>query len=47
MYPGVRIGAVVLLDSSNGVIGTAFLSGTGLGGLGVLVPGNVAPAAGS
>ncbi len=46
-YPGIRLGAVVLLDSSNGVIGTAYVSGTGRGGLGVLVPGNVIPAAGS
>jgi sugar lactone lactonase YvrE len=44
--PGLRIGAVVLLDSSGNVLGTAFLSGTGLGGLGVLVPGNVLLVAG-
>lgn len=37
-YPGVRSGAVVLLDSGNNVLGTAFLNGTGTGGLGVLVP---------
>jgi len=39
--PGIRMGAVVLLDASSNVLGTAYLSGTGLGGLGVLVPGNV------
>jgi len=44
--PGVRVGAVVLLDSNSNVLGTAYLSGTGLGGLGVLVPGNVLVAAG-
>src|ERR1035437_2259463 len=44
--PGARIGAVVLLDSSNNVLGTTYLSGTGLGGLGVLIPGNVTTVAG-
>jgi hypothetical protein len=44
--PGLRIGAVVLLDSSGNVLGTAYLSGTGLGGLGILVPGNILPVAG-
>jgi len=44
--PGVRIGAVVLLDNGSKVLGTAYLSGTGLGGLGVLVPGNVLLVAG-
>src|ERR1035437_1779373 len=37
-YPGVRLGAVVLLDSSNHVLGTAYLSGIGQGGLAVLIP---------
>jgi hypothetical protein len=45
--PGVREGAVVLLDSANNVLGTTYLSGTGVGGLGVLVPGNVLPVAGN
>jgi sugar lactone lactonase YvrE len=45
-FPGLRKGAVVLLDSSNKVLGTAYLSGTGVGGLGVLVPGNVITVAG-
>jgi len=44
--PGVRIGAVVLLDSNSNVLGTAYLSGIGLGGLGVLAPGNVLGVAG-
>ncbi|HEY1986261.1 MAG TPA: Ig-like domain repeat protein [Terracidiphilus sp.] len=46
-YPGIRLGAVRLLDSSNNVLGTAYLSGKGLGGLGVMVPGNVVVAAGN
>jgi Bacterial Ig-like domain (group 3)/NHL repeat len=45
--PGVRLGAVVLLDASNNVLGTAHISGTGLGGLGVLAPGNLLPYAGN
>jgi len=46
VYPGMRIGAVVLLDSSNTVIGEALLYGIGKGGLGVFSPGEVAPIAG-
>ena len=45
-FPGLRRGAVVLLDSNNNVLGIAYLSGTGMGGLGVLVPGNVITVAG-
>ena len=49
--PGVRMGAVVLVGTpSSGpgpaVLGTAYLSGTGVGGLGVLVAGNLLPVAG-
>jgi sugar lactone lactonase YvrE len=44
--PGLRIGAVVLVNGSGSVLGTEFLSGTGTGGLGVLVPGNIIPVAG-
>jgi hypothetical protein len=44
--PGLRFGAVVLLDAGGAVLGTTYISGTGLGGLGVLVPGNVLPVAG-
>ncbi|MGD0831996.1 MAG: Ig-like domain repeat protein, partial [Terracidiphilus sp.] len=44
--PGVRLGAVVLLDANKNVLATAYLSGTGLGGVGVLVSGNVLDMAG-
>ena len=44
--PGLRSGAVVLFDSGGNVLGTTYISGTGLGGLGVFVPGNVIPVAG-
>ena len=49
--PGLRLGAVVLLGTPSGgsgqsVLGTAYLSGTGVGGLGVLVAGNLLPVAG-
>ena len=44
--PGLRSGAVVLLDSGGNVLGKTFISGTGSGGLGVFVPGNVLPVAG-
>lgn len=43
---GLRLGAVVLFDSGNNVLGTAFLWGTGVSGLGVLIPGNMVPIAG-
>lgn len=45
-FPGLRLGAVVLLDINSNVLGTAYLSGTGLGGLGVFTPGNVTTIAG-
>jgi hypothetical protein len=45
--PGLRIGAVVLLDSTGNVLGTSYLSGTGSGGLGVFVPGTIQTVAGS
>jgi hypothetical protein len=45
-YPGLRVGAVVLLDSNSNVLGTAYLSGVGQGGLDVLTPGNVIDIAG-
>ncbi len=44
--PGVRMGAVVLLDINDDVLGTAYLSGIGSGGLGVLAPGNMITVAG-
>jgi sugar lactone lactonase YvrE len=45
--PGQRMGAVVVLDAGGNVLGTAYLSGTGLGGLGVFAPGNELPIAGN
>jgi sugar lactone lactonase YvrE len=45
--PGLRLGAVVLLGSGNRILGTAYLSGVGSGGLGVLVSGNILPVAGN
>lgn len=39
--PGVRMGAVKLLDAGNAVLGTAFISGIGQGGLGALRPTNI------
>ncbi len=49
--PGLRLGAVVLVGTPTvgtgpSVLGTAYLSGTGTGGLGVLVSGNLLPVAG-
>ena len=45
--PGLRLGAVVLMDADQQtVLGTAYISGIGLGGLGVLTPGNIVPIAG-
>jgi sugar lactone lactonase YvrE len=46
-YPGLRLGAVVLLDASSNVLGTAYISGVGVGGLDVLTPGNVITVAGT
>lgn len=45
--PGIRMGAVLLVDDDKGVIGTAFISGAGLGGVPVLLNGNLIPVAGS
>lgn len=44
--PGLRMGAVVLLNAGGSVIGTGYISGTGTGGLGVLAPGNSTTLAG-
>jgi hypothetical protein len=49
--PGLRFGAVVLVGTPSGgsgqsILGTAYLSGAGVGGLGVLVSGNLLPVAG-
>lgn len=45
--PGLRLGAVEILDAGGDVLGTTYIYGTGSGGLGVLVTGNVIPVAGS
>ena len=47
LYPGMRLGAVELLDASSNLIGTIYLSGVGIGGLDVLSPGYMTTAAGS
>jgi hypothetical protein len=44
--PGIRIGAIVVLDDGGKVLATAYLSGVGVGGLGVLIPGNAITVAG-
>ncbi len=44
--PGLRMGAVVLLNSNSNVLGITYLNGIGMGGLGALVPGNILPVAG-
>jgi Bacterial Ig-like domain (group 3)/NHL repeat len=46
MFPGTRNGAVVLLDASNNILGTEYLSGIGQGSLGVMVPGSIGTVAG-
>ena len=45
--PGLRIGAVELFDAAGDLLGEALISGTGVGGLAVLVPGNTLPFAGN
>jgi sugar lactone lactonase YvrE len=45
-YPGQRRGAVVLLDSGNNTLGTAYLTGLGQGSLAVMVPGAISIVAG-
>jgi hypothetical protein len=45
-YPGARNGAVVLLDASNNILGTQYLSGIGEGSLAVMTPGSIDIAAG-
>ncbi|HTW60188.1 MAG TPA: Ig-like domain repeat protein [Terracidiphilus sp.] len=47
--PGVRSGAVVVVGTAGTtttVLGTAYISGSGTGSLGVIVPGNMTPVAG-
>jgi hypothetical protein len=45
--PGLRLGAVELFDAGGNLLGEALISGTGTGGLAVLVPGNTLPFAGN
>ncbi len=45
--PGVRMGAVELVDAAGSVLGITFVSGVGVGSLGVLVPGNELTVAGN
>ena len=45
--PGVRNGAVLLIDGAGSVVGYAYLAGTGLGGLGVFQPGTMQTVAGN
>ncbi len=45
-YPGQRLGAVVLLDNTNKVLGTTYVQGAGTGGLGVMIPGTMQTYAG-
>jgi len=45
--PGLRIGAVLLLDSGGNVLGSTYLAGTGLGGLGVFQSAEMVTVAGN
>jgi Bacterial Ig-like domain (group 3)/NHL repeat len=45
-YPGLRSGAVVLVDQSNNIMGTQILSGRGIGSLSVMAPGEINTLAG-
>src|SRR3984957_4564482 len=45
--PGVRIGAVELFDAGGDLLGETLVSGSGVGGLAILVPGNTLPFAGN
>lgn len=46
-YPGLRSGAVVIANAGGGVLGTGYVSGIGIGGLGVLNPGQMDTVVGS
>ena len=46
-FPGLRTGAVEVLDGSGALLGEAFISGVGKGGLGVLNSGLIQTSAGS
>ena len=45
-FPGMRNGAVVLVDAGNNTLGTAYVTGIGQGSLAVMVPGAVSIVAG-
>jgi len=45
--PGLRMGAVELVDAAGHVLGVTYLGGVGIGSLGVLVPGNELTVAGN
>jgi sugar lactone lactonase YvrE len=45
-YPGLRVGAVLLFDSSNRLIGSRNLSGIGIGSLSAMSPGEINTLAG-
>ena len=44
--PGTRLGAIILTDATGTVMATEYLSGTGEGALGIMVPGTIATIAG-
>lgn len=45
-YPGARRGAILLLDQSGQIMATKILSGTGVGSLSVMAPGEISTLAG-
>src|ERR1700733_852908 len=45
-YPGVRLGAIVLIADDHHVMATQYLSGVGTGSLSVMVPGQISTLAG-
>ena len=47
VFPGLRCGAVVLLDSAGSELATRYLVGTGVGAVGILVPGAMTTVAGN
>lgn len=46
-YAGLRSGAILVYDSGNSLLGTTYISGIGMGGLGVLIPGTISTYAGN
>lgn len=45
-YPGIRVGAVLLLDTNGNIIGSQNISGIGIGSLSVMAPGEINTLAG-